>query len=466
MFGYDFSFDLNSDNSNAIIAERIEPGKTVLEFGPAYGRLTRFLKEKKGCTVDIVEMNEESGRSAAQYARNACIGLELGNIENDVWCQKLEANEYDYIVFADVLEHLRKPEDALTRCYHLLKPNGAILCSIPNIAHASIIISLLNNDFPYHSTGLLDRTHISFFTNKTFREMCQRCHYNVVYEHAIRSQVGTNEIPYSYENAPDTIENLLRFTKNSEAYQYVFELRREDTIEDVPIQVDSVAQLGWKVKCFVKECEDIEFTPERQICKKITGKDVDVTFDLREYKKVSALQINLIDCNAIIKLEGVFLGDADGSQKACTDFDMNGERYGTQVWNVSTESPQIFLQVKPTTSYVRLIYNIIVWNGEMVFDVSKAFSGIYTTWKEKEKELIQENQELQQQRQLDFQEAKKQNEDFKRKCDELEQMQDELSQQNEKLRQLNQELADNIALLRKQEESRQEKKWTFPFKRK
>lgn len=394
MFGYDFSFDQNSENSNAIIAERIQSGKDVLEFGPAYGRLTRFLKEAKNCVVDIVEMNAESGESAARYARYACIGVDEGNIEKDIWSEQLKGQTYDYIVFADVLEHLRSPETVLKKCYNLLRPNGAIICSVPNIAHASVIISLLNNDFPYNTTGLLDRTHISFFTNKTFRAMCKNCHYDVVYEHAIYSKVGTNEIPYHYGNVPDAVENVLRFTENAEAYQYVFELRKENEALEAVCLTNTVAQSGWNVCCFVKEKEDIDFTPHRRICKKILNQQVDVTFDLREFNQITSLQINLIDCPAIVKLEGVLVGDIDGSETKRNDFDMSGARYGTQVWNVSEEEPRLFLQVKPTTSYVRVLYKIIAWNEKVVSDVAQVISPLYETWVQQEKMLQGKTEQL------------------------------------------------------------------------
>ena len=399
MFGYNFTMDLNSVNSNAIIAKQIRPETEVLEFGPAYGRLTRFLKQEKNCVVDIIEMNEEAGKSAAQFAHNACIGSDEGDIEKSYWHQKLRNNTYDYIVFADVLEHLRAPEKVLEQCYQMLKPNGTILCSIPNIAHASVIIGLLNNDFPYHTTGLLDRTHISFFTNKTFKEMCRKYHYAVVYEKAIPSKVGTNEIQYDYKSVPGLIENSLRFTQNAEAYQYVFGLRKEDEAVDLDLEVDCVAQAGWNVNCFVKEEEDCTFNAQRRLQKKIVGRDVDVSFHLRGFQNVCALQINLIDCIAVINIKHVLLGYADGTQEECTSYDINGGRYGANVWSTAKQIPPMFVQTKPGVSYIRLIYKVVAWNDEIVNDVSEITNTLCAEWKEKENCLLQQLRELELQNQ-------------------------------------------------------------------
>lgn len=62
---YDFDFELYDDNTLAWIAQTIEEGSVVLEFGAANGRLTKYLCETKKCTVDIVEIDEQSGKDAA-----------------------------------------------------------------------------------------------------------------------------------------------------------------------------------------------------------------------------------------------------------------------------------------------------------------------------------------------------------------------------------------------------------------
>lgn len=456
MFGYDFSFDLNSDNTNAAIARRIKAGSSVLEFGPAYGRLTRFLHEALNCTVDIVEMNEESGKSAAQYARLACIGLEEGNIEQDLWQEKLAGQTYDYIIFADVLEHLRQPAEVLTKCHKLLNPNGAILCSIPNIAHASVVLSLLNNDFPYHTTGLLDRTHISFFTNKTFVEMCRRCHYEPVYEHAIASKVGTNELPYNYTDVSGEVENALRFMPNAEAYQYVFELRKEEEAAMITAQKNSAVSAGWMTRCFVKQEQDNAFSEGKQLSKKILSEDVDVTFDLNDFTDPVAVQINLIDCSAILKISKVLVGDRSGVEQERKDFDMSGERYGTDIWNIALQGPQLFLRVPKTTAYIRVIFKIIAHNTRLVGNMADTISEIQSSWQQENQRLLGENQQLQQESQQAQQECQRSQQESRQESEQLQQENQQIRQESEQIRQEGQQVRQQNEELQKDLEQLQQ----------
>ena len=112
---YDFALDLSTENSLSVLLTYIKKGSRVLELGPANGRLTRYLKEAMECTVDIVEIDAAAGQEAAQYAKHACLGAPEGDIDGDAWALKLKDERYDFILFADVLEHLRSPEKALRR---------------------------------------------------------------------------------------------------------------------------------------------------------------------------------------------------------------------------------------------------------------------------------------------------------------------------------------------------------------
>jgi hypothetical protein len=84
----------------------------------------------------------------------------------------------DCILYGDVLEHLVDPEAVLRRHRRLLSPRGEILCSVPNIQHWSALASLLRSDFQYQDTGLLDSTHLRFFTYSTFIKLLLDCGYS------------------------------------------------------------------------------------------------------------------------------------------------------------------------------------------------------------------------------------------------------------------------------------------------
>lgn len=155
---YDFEMCLQDNTSTGEIVKYIADGSTVLEFGCANGRMTRYLNEAKGCHMCIVEINEAAYQEAVQYAEDGV----NGDIMAMDWVTHFSGRTFDYILFADVLEHLSDPEAVLRQAGKLLKSDGKILVSYPNIAHSDILNNLYDNSFVYTEVGLLDNTHIHF----------------------------------------------------------------------------------------------------------------------------------------------------------------------------------------------------------------------------------------------------------------------------------------------------------------
>ena len=88
--------------------------------------------------------------------------------------------EFDYIVFADVLEHLCDPTAVLRHSLPSLKKSGKVTVSVPNVAHLVIRLSLLFGRFRYMDRGILDRTHLRFFTLSSLREMLQEASCDIL----------------------------------------------------------------------------------------------------------------------------------------------------------------------------------------------------------------------------------------------------------------------------------------------
>lgn len=86
---------------------------------------------------------------------------------------------FDLLIFAVILEHLRDPGGVLARFRMLLAPGGRLLLSVPNVAHWTVRLSLLAGYFPSHDRGILDRTHIRFFTLDSARRMVRRSQFRI-----------------------------------------------------------------------------------------------------------------------------------------------------------------------------------------------------------------------------------------------------------------------------------------------
>ena len=219
-----YNFDLNLSHANSLlyILERIQKNSVVLEFGPANGRLTKYMKEELNCKVYLAEIDEEAGKEALKYGED----LVVGDVENYDWFVKYRDIKFDYLIFADILEHLRDPKQLLVQSKLLLKQDGAVLLSVPNLAHNSIIINLLNHKFHYNNVGLLDDTHIHFFTKYSLEQMLEEAGLFVSARMATYCKVGENEIDSSLDDVHGIDETFWNTREYGEVYQYIYEAKK------------------------------------------------------------------------------------------------------------------------------------------------------------------------------------------------------------------------------------------------
>lgn len=227
---YATEIDFSFNNTMTIFIDNIKENSVVLEFGPASGRLTRYLKNEKNCKVYIVELDEEAGLIAAKDAEDYVIG----DIQDYEWTKKFSGIKFDYILFADVLEHLTQAEKVVKAAAKMLKDGGKMCISVPNIAHNSVIINLLKNRFEYTSTGIMDNTHVHFYTKESLDEFVDKCGLYIDKRYATYTQVGKNEFKNSYDDVASMIAEMLKKRKYGEVYQYVYVISniKPDKTED------------------------------------------------------------------------------------------------------------------------------------------------------------------------------------------------------------------------------------------
>jgi SAM-dependent methyltransferase len=192
------------------------------------------LHEEKNCNVDIVEIDSESGGQAKAYARKSCIGTIEGDLEREEWKKILtEEPQYDYVIILDVLEHVRNSEQVLANVSKMLKDNGEIILSVPNIAHNSVLINLLNNKFDYTQVGLLDNTHVRFFAQNSLEKMISECGLYVYQRNYKQMLVGENEILNRYEDIPTNVSNYLRMREGADIYQFLYQIGKKENTEQI-----------------------------------------------------------------------------------------------------------------------------------------------------------------------------------------------------------------------------------------
>lgn len=156
------------------IVELVGKDKEILEIGPATGYMTKKFVENH-CRVDIVEIDEAAAAKIKRLARETI----RDSIENPAVFKKLNRN-YDFIIMADVLEHLVNPEEVLKRLLVVATAKTKLLISVPNIASWVMRKQLFfKGDFQYQESGLLDKTHLHFYTVNTLPKILSGCGWKV-----------------------------------------------------------------------------------------------------------------------------------------------------------------------------------------------------------------------------------------------------------------------------------------------
>ena len=156
------------DTYNSIVYEQIAPHSRVLDVGCATGRLGEALAAKD-CICSGIEIDAGAAARAKAHYPGGVFVLDLD--DEQALAQLKLPSSFDYVVFADILEHLRRPERALELLGRFLAVSGTIVCAIPNIAYWRRRLMLLRGDWTYEETGICDRTHLRFFTETSAREL-------------------------------------------------------------------------------------------------------------------------------------------------------------------------------------------------------------------------------------------------------------------------------------------------------
>jgi SAM-dependent methyltransferase len=190
--------------------------KRVLEFGCASGYVSRVLRDQ-GCRVVGIEIDPEFASQAKEF----CEEVIIGNAEDLDLESILGERSFDVAVFGDVLEHMGDPLGMLRRVRQWLVPDGYVVASLPNIAHGAVRLALLEGRFDYTPEGLLDETHLRFFTLDTIKDLFHQAGF--VLAETRRTHVGIfeSEIPLRREDFEPDVLARIEADHDATTYQFV-----------------------------------------------------------------------------------------------------------------------------------------------------------------------------------------------------------------------------------------------------
>ncbi len=165
--------------------------KKIIDIGCGNGAFAEVLKEQTGAEVWGIEYMDEE----AQVAKNKLYKVFSGRCED--YIDDLPNDYFDTIYFNDVLEHLVDPYEVLDKIKHKLSQDGVVISSIPNVRyHNTFMKVLVKKDWQYEDFGVMDRTHLRFFTGKSIRRMYEELGYAVIEHEGINKSKSLK--PYLY----------------------------------------------------------------------------------------------------------------------------------------------------------------------------------------------------------------------------------------------------------------------------
>ncbi|WP_084540909.1 class I SAM-dependent methyltransferase [Nocardioides alkalitolerans] len=180
---YDYSFDPADENNTAaaVASFALTGGDDVLDIGSGPGWVSRYLAAEQGRHVTCLDYDRDALASLEEAGLRAL----FCDLETEEWDSEITGESFDVVILADVLEHLRRPDAVLRRLRDqgLLRDDGRLVISVPNASHQSVVAELLVGDFRYTETGILDETHIRWFTLTSLRRLLESCGFVIEQVH-------------------------------------------------------------------------------------------------------------------------------------------------------------------------------------------------------------------------------------------------------------------------------------------
>jgi 2-polyprenyl-3-methyl-5-hydroxy-6-metoxy-1,4-benzoquinol methylase len=223
---YEYPFDPDKRNNTASTTFRMvrDGGVRVLDLGSGPGIVAGALTALADKHVTCVDSEAEHLEAAA--ARGVARTVQ-GDLTEPGWSQALAGDRFDVIVLADVLEHLVDPGGLLQHIQDadLLAPEGRLVISIPNASHLAMLALLSIGEFPYRPTGLLDATHLRFFTLTSIRQLLEAHGFAITRIERTEKTLAQTEFADLLQHVD--ADALARLADHAEARTYQFVLRAE-----------------------------------------------------------------------------------------------------------------------------------------------------------------------------------------------------------------------------------------------
>lgn len=238
---YQVSLDPGDENDARIVAGKYIPANSVvLDVGSACGDFGSFLHKQKSCEMHGMEFSAESIEIARQtHAYSSIHQVDLNRFDSRNFSDL--NRHFDVIALLDVLEHVVHFNHVIHELKGMLKSGGIFVISLPNLAFGNIKLQLLTNNFIYTETGILDETHVRFFTFRTIADFLSKQGIQVLECTAVIADVSFKE-----HWVPAKVRGYILNDPHSFVYQYVLKAKPSDLDADTLAQINlSEMDMSW-----------------------------------------------------------------------------------------------------------------------------------------------------------------------------------------------------------------------------
>ena len=306
-------FDAKTRNSITAIAEKISADSLVLDLGAGSGVLGEYLSTEKNCIVDGIDLNLQETKHSDCYRKIQSANLETQSLAT------LLSDQYDVIVCADLLEHLRSPQQLLVQLKDFVKADGSILLSVPNVSHIGLVSDLIEGAFEYRSEGLLDATHLRFFTRYSLNNLLHESGLRISSIETIELDPGETEFNQPTDAFPPKLVNLLVSRADALTYQFIVDVEFDDQtaltqIEEEQLDDSTAVSLSYSAQLFWRR-EDQNYDHSRSVTAngRIGEEKQQLTLPIPALEKTcSALRVELADRPGYVRVHAIKLHDDTG----------------------------------------------------------------------------------------------------------------------------------------------------------
>jgi SAM-dependent methyltransferase len=236
------------NNPHSFALDMVGSSRTVLELGCSGGHVTELLVAA-GNTVVGVESDPVWAAEASKFAERVhVLDLDVDSVAD------VESGRFDVIVAGDVLEHLRDPLAALVKVLPLLKPGGDVIISVPNMAYVDVRLLMLEGRIEYQDEGLLDRTHLRWFTRDSLRDLIEHAGLAAVEVRRVVHPMGSSRLPVDWDAHSEVTRSFVLSDPEATTYQFVVRCVRATEAGDRDTDLLTTEPHEWPVH----HCETAE----------------------------------------------------------------------------------------------------------------------------------------------------------------------------------------------------------------